>query len=219
MTQQTIIFDFDSTFVKHETLDSLVKIIYQDSPDLDRITAKIEAATHASMGGKLSIHDALVSRVQALNIKKQHVVTVTEYLKQQVSDSFLKNREFIKSNASDIFIFSGGFSGIIIPVVADFNIPASQVFANTFVYDADNVIGIEEDCLLAHNFGKAKQLSALERTGAVYVLGDGATDAEMKTAGNHVNFYLYSENILRKNLIKNADRVIYSLDEFINESR
>jgi D-3-phosphoglycerate dehydrogenase len=217
MTEQTIIFDFDSTFVKCETLDSLVKIIYHDSPDLDKITREIESATHASMSGMLSIHEALVSRVKALQIEKQHVLALIDHLKQQVSESFLKNRAFIEANASDIFVFSGGFSEVIIPVVADFNIPADQVFANRFVYDANKVIGIEEDCPLAHNFGKAKQLDALNRSGLVYILGDGATDAEMKTAGEHVKFYLYAENILRENLIEKADKVIYSLDEFKDE--
>lgn len=215
MTPYTLILDFDSTFIKCETLDTLVKIIYHDSNELPAILHRIESETKASMAGTLSIHDSLVSRVKALKIRKDHIIQVIEFLKTQISDSIFKNADFIEENAENIFIFSGGFKEIIIPVVKDFGIPPTQVFANEFTYDHDAVTGIDSECLMAHNFGKAKQLALLKRTGQVDVLGDGATDAEIKTQSDSVKFYLFAENILRENLVDKADKVIYSFDEYL----
>lgn len=216
-SSKTIIFDFDSTFIKCETLDTLAKIIYQDSPDLEKILHSVEEATKASMEGKLSIHAALVARVKALNIKKQHVLAAIDYLQQQITDSFLRNFDFIKSQRADTFIFSGGFTEIIAPIVEPFHIPKHHIFANHFIYDQGHVVGIQDDCLLAHNFGKAEQFKRLNRSGSVYVIGDGATDAEIKTVGTQVKFYLFAENVFRENLKSQADKIIYDLDEFIKE--
>lgn len=217
--QKTLIIDFDSTFISCETLDTLASIIYQDSDDLAKISAMVANSTKACMAGKISIYESLVSRVKWLKIHKQHVQAVIDFLSQKITASFIRNRAFLQNNAEDIFIFSGGFSEIIIPIVAEFHIPSTHVFANRFIYSNDKVIGIDESCLLAHNNGKAKQLEDLHRSGDVYVIGDGITDAEIKNAHAQVFFYLFTENVLRKNLVSKADKVIASLDEFISDYR
>ncbi len=215
--QKTIILDFDSTFINCETLDTLAHIIYQHSAELTRIVTAVEAATNATMAGEMGIHESLVSRIKMLNIQKKHVLAGIDYLRQKVSDSFIRNKIFIQDHADDIFIFSGGFSEIIIPIVADFNIASTHVFANNFIYSGDLVTNIDENCLLAHNFGKAKQLEMLNRSGKVFVIGDGATDAEIKAMHPQVRFYLYTENVFRKNLANSADKIISSLAEFVEE--
>lgn len=215
--QKTFIIDFDSTFINCETLDTLASIIYQDSEELPKISAMIANATNACMAGEVGIHESLVSRVKILKIQKQHVLAAVDLLRQQITTSFVRNRAFIEDNAKDIFIFSGGFSEIIIPIVAEFHIPSSNVYANRFIYSDNKIIGIDESCLLAHNNGKAKQLENLQRADNVYVIGDGVTDAEIKNAHAHVTFYLFTENVFRKNLVNRADKVIGSLDEFISD--
>ena len=44
----------------------------------------------------------------------------------------------------------------------------------------------------------------------IFVIGDGATDAEIKTMHQEVTFYLYTENVFRKRLEDSADKIISS---------
>ena len=51
--------------------------------------------------------------------------------------------------------------------------------------------------------------------GIVHIIGDGYTDYEIKKENYADYFYLYTENIKRKSLIKKADFLLKSFDEFI----
>jgi D-3-phosphoglycerate dehydrogenase len=47
------------------------------------------------------------------------------------------------------------------------------------------------------------------------MIGDGYTDYEVKESGQANQFYLFTENVKRSELIDKADHVIHSLDEFL----
>ncbi len=51
--------------------------------------------------------------------------------------------------------------------------------------------------------------------GTIHVIGDGYTDFEIKKEGFADKFYLFTENIKRESLSKNADYLLKSLDQFI----
>ena len=51
--------------------------------------------------------------------------------------------------------------------------------------------------------------------GEVHVIGDGYTDYEIKKEGLANYFYLFIENIKRDSVIKSADYLLKSLDQFI----
>lgn len=62
-----------------------------------------------------------------------------------MSTSFARNQIFFEHCAADVIILSSGFKEFIVPVVADFGINASQVYANTFVFDEEGqIVGIDE---------------------------------------------------------------------------
>ena len=52
--------------------------------------------------------------------------------------------------------------------------------------------------------------------GITHIIGDGFTDFEIKKEGYADYFYLFTENIKRKSLIKNADFLLKSFDQFIH---
>ncbi len=89
------------------------------------------------------------------------------------------------------------------------------VFATCFIYNAQQeIIGVDEQNPLAHDNGKAKiAASILKPQEQAIMLGDGYNDYALKQAGVAEKFYLYIENICRKELEKHADKIISSLDE------
>ena len=135
-------------------------------------------------------------------------------LKNKISNSFKRNKQFIKKNAKQFYILSNGFKEFIIPVVAEYGIEAKNVFANDFVFDEEgNIVGFNKKNVLSSNKGKPKQIEKLKLKGEVHVLGDGFTDYEIKEAGFAKTFYAFTENVKREKVISYADFEAPNLDE------
>lgn len=209
-----LLIDFDSTFVQLETLDLLAEIADCNQD----VLLKIKHITDQAMAGELSFYQALSQRLALITLEKKHVQLCIKYLKNKISASFVKNKNWLKAHANNIFILSGGFKEIIVPIAAEFNIAQNQVYANEFIYDQEpnshKIIGIDQDNYLAHDNGKAKATEIfLQPAESAVILGDGYNDFLLKKSGLVQQFYLYTENIHRKNLDQYADLIINSLDD------
>ena len=140
-------------------------------------------------------------------------------LKNKISNSFKRNKEFIKKNAAQFYILSNGFKEFITPVVAEYGINAKNVFLNDFVFDAKGyIVSFNKKNILSSNKGKPKQIEKLKLKGEVHVLGDGFTDYEIKQAGFAKTFYAFTENVKREKVISHADYEAPNLDEIFYQN-
>jgi D-3-phosphoglycerate dehydrogenase len=89
------------------------------------------------------------------------------------------------------------------------------IVANKFLYDNNKVIGYDKKNPLSKSQGKVNILKELKLKGEVHVIGDGYTDYEIKKEGLANYFYLFIENIKRESVVKSADYLLKSLDQFI----
>lgn len=210
------VIDFDSTFTQVEALDVLGEISLADHNEKEERLKRLVDLTNSGMAGELSFRESLVQRLDLLNAKKQHLPDLINKLRSLVSVSFIRNKEFFNENHENIYIISNGFKEFIVPIVAEFGIREQNVFANTFKFDEDgNIIGFDFDNVLSSNNGKVEMLKRMDLEGDVYVIGDGYTDYEIKAAGLANKFYAFTENVERDNVLKNADHITPSLDEFL----
>jgi D-3-phosphoglycerate dehydrogenase / 2-oxoglutarate reductase len=210
------IIDFDSTFAKVESLDELLASTLENRSDKEEVIKEIRKITDLGMEGGISFKESLTRRVGFLKANKKQLQPLIERLKNDVSESFKRNREFLKQQADNIYIVSSGFKDLIIPVVAEYGIKPENVYANCFVYDSEgNIVGFDETCILSGDNGKVKQMKELNLQGEVYVIGDGYTDYEIKAAGIAQKFYAFTENVKRNSIIEIADHITPSLDEFL----
>ncbi len=206
------IIDYDSTFIKVESLDELSKI---SNGDDENINNKISEITNLGMEGKISFSDSLRKRIELIECNKEDIVKTVEILEKKVSDSFKNNISFLKNNAENILIVSSGFHELIEPIVIQYGIKKENIFANKFSYDNDKVIGYDKKNPLSKSQGKVNILKELKLKGEVHVIGDGYTDYEIKKEGLANYFYLFIENIKRESVVKSADYLLKSLDQFI----
>ena len=206
------IIDYDSTFIKVESLDELSKI---SNGDDETINNKISEITNLGMDGKISFSDSLRKRIELIECNKEDIVKTVEILEKKVSDSFKNNISFLKNNAENILIVSSGFHELIEPIVIQYGIKKENIFANKFLYDNDKVIGYDKKNPLSKSQGKVNILKELKLKGEVHVIGDGYTDYEIKKEGLANYFYLFIENIKRESVVKSADYLLKSLDQFI----
>jgi len=214
--QLTIVIDFDSTFTKVEALDELADIALKGNPKQKQIVSKIREITEKGMAGEIGFADSLRDRVDLLSANKLHIEQLITFLKGKISDSFKRNKTFIQENAASILIVSSGFKDFIVPVVEELGIPAENVYANEFTYDAEgNITGYDQENLLSKDGGKVLLLNSLNLEGEVYAIGDGYTDYELRESGLANKFYAFTENVSREKVTEKADYVVPSLDEFL----
>lgn len=215
-TQNYYIIDFDSTFTQVEALDELARISLANHPNKEKIYQQIEDYTNLAMEGKLSFSESLAQRVKLLESKEEHLAKLIKHLKKKVSKSFSRNADFFKKHADEVLIVSGGFKEFITPVVSQYHIKKENIYANTFQVDQDGqIIGYDQNNPLSEEGGKVKLLKQLNLQGNIYGIGDGYSDYQLRESGLIQKFYAFTENIVREKVVKQADHITPSFDEFL----
>ncbi|MDQ6482087.1 phosphoglycerate dehydrogenase [Dyadobacter sp. LHD-138] len=215
-----IIIDFDSTFTKVEGLDELAAIALTGHPQREQIVQEIVDLTNKGMNGEMSFAEGLRQRIDLLKANRANIEELISFLRTKVSDSFLRNKQFLTENADYIFIVSSGFKEFIVPVVTELGLRADHVYANEFRFDEEgNIIGIDEDNVLSTDGGKIKLLASLKLEGDVYAIGDGYTDYQIKEAGLANRFYAFTENVERPKVVAVADHIATSFDDFLFDNK
>lgn len=210
------LIDFDSTITKVEGLDELAAIALKNHPDGEKRVAKIKALTDKGMAGELSFSESLSQRLALLDANKSHLEELIGFLKNNISESFERNKSFLAEYADNILIISSGFKDFIVPIAEYLGLKPENVYANTFEYDDNgNIIGIDEANPLSKTGGKIEVVKFLNLHGHISVIGDGYTDFEIKKNGLANRFYAFVENVERPSVTQVADFTIKSLDEFL----
>tara|TARA_B100001094_G_C18147757_1_gene781822 strand:- start:484 stop:1128 length:645 start_codon:yes stop_codon:yes gene_type:complete len=207
-----IIIDYDSTFIKLESLDELSKLSKNNNIKVEN---KIIEITNLGMEGKISFTESLQRRIKLINSDKDDIRKTISFLKKNISNSFLSNKQFIKRNSKRIYIVSSGFHELIDPIVKEYGIKAQNIYANNFIFKKNKIVGFDKKNPLSRSKGKVNIIKNLKLKGDIYVIGDGYTDFEIKKEGHAKYFYLFTENIKRESIVKSADYLLKSLDEFI----
>ena len=211
-----LIVDFDSTFIRDETLDEIANLLLSSNRISKNTQEKITKITNQAMNGELDFRQALKKRVKLLNIHKNDISQVISILNERVSLSFIQNKEYIQTVAKSIYIVSGGFKEIIEPIVKEYGISRKNIFANEFMYDSNGYInGINEESLLSHSDGKIRAAKTLNLSNGGYVIGDGSTDLEIKTVEGIKAFICFTENVDRKTVSSKADYIASNFHEVI----
>lgn len=219
-SNKIFIIDFDSTFIKSETLDLLAEYSLKNIPDSARIIQEIRNITNEGMEGKINFSESLRKRIGLLKANRKHIDSLVEKLREDVSVSFRRNKKFFSDFSDRIFIISNGFKEIIAPIVSEYEIQMDKVYANTFTYDENgNLTGFDEGNILSKDNGKAELLKNLNLQGDIYVIGDGYSDYQIKEAGLANKFYAFTENIERNIVVEKADHVAPSLDEILYHNK
>lgn len=212
-------FDFDSTFVQSETLDVLAQVLVNEGRVNSSVLKQIGFITDQAMSGNLDFYDALTQRLACLPLEKTNIANAIRQLSAQIAPSIEKNKAWFLKNKKNIYIVSGGFKEIIVPVVAPYGILSEQVFGNDFIYDAvGKVTTVCSNNPLAHSAGKATVISRFKKKAneKFVLIGDGYNDYQVKERGCVDQFYAYVENVKRESVMNVADKVVHDCDELIN---
>ena len=213
---KSLFIDFDSTFVKVETIDEIAKLTLDSDPKKQDKVKLISDITNQAMSGEIDFPTALELRLQALSITREAVGEVTERIGSLVSDSFNENKTLIADNASDIWIVSGGFTQVIAPIVDAFGITQDHILANSFAFSGERVSGCDRENFLFQDKGKIKAISSVETLNPRVMIGDGYTDLEVYLDGAADQFICYTENISREKVLERSKHSAKSFGEILD---
>ncbi|MFA6393817.1 MAG: HAD-IB family phosphatase [Patescibacteria group bacterium] len=216
MPNKYLIIDFDSTLVQIECLDELFFLTLKNNPEREKIMREFSEITNLGMEGKLNFGESLKRRMAILKAGKKELDEFITILRGHITESFWRNRGYLKERAENIFVFSGGFNDYVMPVARELGLRPENCRANTFIFDKEgNITGYDQSNFLSQTGGKIKQLKALGLKGGIYAIGDGWTDYEMKESGAADKFIVFTENAGRKSVIDKADFTAENFEEVI----
>ncbi len=213
----TLIFDFDSTLVRIETLEALADIALEGRADAPEGRARIASLTDQAMAGEIDFGQALRARLALLPLTRHHVQTLADRILDEGTPSVRRNLRFFNENADRIIILSGGFREIIAPVAERLGVSPQGVICNDLAYDGEGrVTGVDDANPLSQDNGKPTVIKGLGLTGPVVMVGDGWNDAEVKLAGAADRFYAFTEIARRDKVVAVADGEARSIDELLH---
>ncbi|MES2860380.1 MAG: phosphoglycerate dehydrogenase [Pseudomonadota bacterium] len=213
----TLIFDFDSTLVRIETLEALADIALEGHADAASIRAQVASLTDRAMAGEIDFGEALRQRLAMLPLTREHVHALADRILDEGTPSVRRNLRFFNENAANLIILSGGFREIIAPVAERLGVSPDRVICNDLIYDAEGrVTGVDDSNPLSHENGKPTVIKVLGLTGPVVMIGDGWNDAEVKLAGAADRFYAFTEIARRDKVVAVADGEAASIDELLH---
>ncbi len=211
---KNIILDFDSTISSLEMLEILAEVSLRNNPSQNRILKRIQDITELGMNGEISFEESLSSRLSLLTLDQQVMEDAYEIINQSISKSFSKNIGILQKTYNT-FIISGGFINLVGPVLKNFGISESNIFANNLVMQNNMFDGVDINNPLAHPGGKVEVMKLLKlKPEETINIGDGMTDFEIRKEGYSSKFIYYKEFVSRPKVEKLADQVVDSFDDF-----
>lgn len=216
--EKVLCADNDSTVMDGEILDIIADVVGNGAGEA---VAKI---TEDRMNGvsDISFGESVRQRVDILvekGLDRSHVEQCADILNfsQGFEDLVRKTIDIHGSVKNKIFILSGGFEEVIKPKIFELDlvesekeILAEQVFANSFVFDGNNVVGVDfdseeknmwRDCAKLIRIGKLRDAGLISDLAKVLALGDGSNDCDMIGDDNEGLFVAYSGVVARGNTI------------------
>jgi len=200
-----LLIDFDSTISSVELLPEMFKVALSGREDADGIQTKVEAITSAGMNGEIPFSESLKQRIELLPVTKDLVKLMVDHVSTLLSPSFVNIANDFNERYN-LFIISGAFKDVIVPLMSEFEIFPYQVYANSFMFnEKGEFVGVDESTPLVHDHGKVEVVKSLKLEGTTVVVGDGFTDYEIKSNGAANYFICYTEFKSREPVIVKAD--------------
>jgi HAD superfamily phosphoserine phosphatase-like hydrolase len=211
-----IFFDFDSTILTIESLDFLIS---QSNP---KIAKEVEEITNKGMNGQISLFESISARLKLAQIKQNNLKEIAKqmpsYITPGLEEIIANLQEKETKNELEIFIVSGGLKSLILPVAQFLKIKLENVFANSPIFNSQNVISaIDHKNPLAHNEGKLKIIRQINQKNLAIkniIIGDGYTDLEVNLLAPEIDFIGFGCNICRAKVENNAKFFVKNIEEF-----
>jgi phosphoserine phosphatase len=212
-TAQAVCLDVDSTVSPDEGIDVLSSFA--------GVSSQVAEITRSAMEGHLPFHAALIARLELIRPSQEMLARCLKAHPPSLNPGVLELVQLLQAQGTHVYLVSGGFEPLILPLAAQLGIPASKVFANVFHFDADGgYAGFDLQRPTAQAGGKAAVLLRLKRLHGYFpliMIGDGATDLEARPPADY--FVGFGGVVVREKVRREADWFITDFTELVEALR
>ena len=169
-----VVFDCDSTLSRIEGIEELA----------GRHRAQIRALTDRAMNGELPLEDVFGARLALIRPGIGELEVVGRRYVEEMTTNAAAVVSALRALGKRVCIVSGGLLPAVLALAHELGIPERDVFAVGVHFDeCAEYAGFDVDSPLARAGGKLTVVSRIaDESGAVALVGDGATDLEASPA-------------------------------------
>jgi len=206
----TIIFDFDSTLVSIETLDTLL------TPKLTDPTksARFKALTKAGMQGDIPFAESLQKRLEIATPTQAEVALLANTISAYFTPGIPSLIKQLQAARWDIWIISGGLKSLIIPAAHALGIQSDHVCAVEALWTkAGDFKALDHN--KPFNVSKVAGFHSVKQRikAPIVVVGDGMTDCALYQAGLVGSFIAFIQHKQHQRVIDAAPFVASNVEE------
>ncbi|KAL1489653.1 hypothetical protein ABEB36_013597 [Hypothenemus hampei] len=205
-----VCFDVDSTVIREEGIDELAKFCGKGS--------EVAELTKSAMGGAMTFQESLklrLSIIQPSITQVKHFISASPPTLTPGIKNFV---ELLHSRHIPVYLISGGFRSIIIPIADQLKISHDHIYANRLkFYFTGEYAGFDTEQPTSQSGGKGvviKQLKEKRGYKNLILIGDGVTDLEASPPADA--FIGYGGNVIRPIVKSKAKWFVTDFNEIIN---
>lgn len=212
-----VCFDVDSTVCEDEAIDELAKYL--------GCGEEVAQFTRKAMNGcaNMTFRDALSARLAIMKPSKEQFETYARTHEPKLTPGVKELMKELKRRGVAVYLVSGGFRRIIMPVARLLGIPRENVFANELLFDNDGAYAGFDLAELTSDSGRpdvgkpgvCQLLKQRFHHKQMVMVGDGSTDMEASPPADA--FIGFGGNQIRDNVRREASWFVYGFDELIEE--
>jgi len=200
---EAVCFDVDSTVITKEGIDELAAYL--------KCGDEVAALTKAAMDGGMPFHTAIEKRLEifanaGFGQPKLAQMLADHPMEEILSPGVEDLVAALQSKGKRVFLVSGGFRQMINPLAAVLNVPETDIYANSFLFDASGAfLGHDKDEPTSRAGGKAKVVADIKAKYGykkVVMVGDGATDLEAREVAGGADAFIGYGGVVERSAVK-----------------
>jgi HAD superfamily phosphoserine phosphatase-like hydrolase len=202
----TVILDADSTLSAIEGIDWLAA---QRGATVER---EVREHTDAAMRGEIPLESVYAARLNSVQPTAEEILALGDaYCATVAPDAVRVLRE---GRAAGIrwIIVSGGLRQALIPLAELLGVPSADLHAVDIHFGSDGqYAGFDEASPVARQGGKPKLVASLGIARPALAIGDGQTDAELRSVVDE--FWAYTGFVARPSVVARAEKSMRSFSD------
>uniref|UniRef100_A0A1I7XRU5 glucuronosyltransferase n=1 Tax=Heterorhabditis bacteriophora TaxID=37862 RepID=A0A1I7XRU5_HETBA len=164
-----VCFDVDSTVCQDEAIDELAKYL--------GVGEAVANVTRSAMNGNARFREALAARLEVMRPSYDQLEQYAIVTKPKLTPGIQNLINTLHKRGTDVYLVSGGFRRLILPVADILGIDRKRIYANEILFDTHkNYAGF--DINEPTSDSGSKDVSKKHNYKQIVMVGDGATDAE-----------------------------------------
>jgi HAD superfamily phosphoserine phosphatase-like hydrolase len=206
----TVIFDYDSTLIKCESLE----MILAKKNLADDVMQRIKDITNQGMSGTITFLTSLQKRMDVVPLNRQDFIDFGRESVNYLTPGMKELIQELKKYEVDVWIISGAVREVMFPVAKELEIPQEKILGIDLIWSSTGEYqGIDTDKPISHSKWEGAQSVVSEWSSPKIAVGDGITDYALFEHHLVDHFIAFTQNVRRQAILDKGIPEAHSVAE------